>query len=163
MLLSAILLVVLGLSSLKAQTLHARENSGFQSRLALNDIRKMSFSNGNIMITRVSDEVEVFQLKEFKVLDFSNIVTALDASTNTNTDFSVFPNPVKDVLNVQLNSIAGQYSNITILNLDGTVVKSYKNAGKGMHQIDLSDLPQGIYLCQTGNENVVKSIKIVKQ
>jgi hypothetical protein len=91
----------------------------------------------------------------------------LDIATNqslANTDFdknnfTVYPNPVKDILNV---SYTQNISNVAVYNMLGQeVVSKTMDANQG--QIDLSALASGTYLVKVKTETAVQTIKIVKQ
>lgn len=73
--------------------------------------------------------------------------------------FNVYPNPVKDVLNV---SFTQNISNVAVYNLLGQEVLVKKmNDNKG--QVDMSSLPIGTYLVKVNTENAVKTIKVIKE
>lgn len=73
--------------------------------------------------------------------------------------FTVYPNPVKDILNL---SYTENITEVAVFNLLGqqVVVKTI-NANKG--QIDMAGLAAGSYLVKITADNQVKTIKIVKQ
>ncbi|MCX7697665.1 MAG: T9SS type A sorting domain-containing protein [Bacteroidales bacterium] len=78
---------------------------------------------------------------------------------STSPIVSIYPNPVKDQLYVNLNS--GNYQ-LYIYNTLGNLVLS-KEANGGMNVVDMSKLPAGLYIINvTGSgSNVVK--KVIKQ
>jgi hypothetical protein len=51
--------------------------------------------------------------------------------------YSVYPNPAKDVLNIK----GGTNVDVTIMNIDGRIVKSLKNVSR----VNVSDLTNGLY------------------
>src|SRR5690554_5092155 len=53
--LSAVLLLGLGLTGLQAQTMYVKESSGTQTAYALSNIQKMSFSSGNLTVTKTDN------------------------------------------------------------------------------------------------------------
>ena len=73
--------------------------------------------------------------------------------------FSLYPNPVKDNLNIGYKETV---KNVEIYNLLGQMVAS-KNINANEGNIDLSALASGNYLAKVYFENSVKSIKIIKQ
>lgn len=77
----------------------------------------------------------------------------------SDSKFSLYPNPVKDVLNLSYSEII---SKVQILNLLGQEVESKSiNANQG--QINMSELSAGTYLVKvTSNENA-KTIKVIKK
>ena len=87
----------------------------------------------------------------------------VDASLSTaNFDianFVAYPNPVKDVLNLSYTSAI---TSVQVLNLLGQEVIT-KKIGNTATQIDMSDLTSGAYIINVTVDNVVKSIKVIKQ
>ncbi|MDP4934591.1 MAG: T9SS type A sorting domain-containing protein, partial [Salibacteraceae bacterium] len=72
--------------------------------------------------------------------------------------FSVFPNPAKDILNVKMTH-AAIVDNISIYSLGGKLLMSKKNAT----QMDVSQLPSGVYMIKTdvfGKSFLKKFVKI---
>ncbi|MDI1316963.1 T9SS type A sorting domain-containing protein [Flavobacterium sp.] len=75
------------------------------------------------------------------------------------TNFSYYPNPVKNSLNLSYNQ---EISNVDVFNLLGQKVIATKlNANSG--QIDMSSLPKGTYMVKVTSNNQVKTIKVIKQ
>ena len=66
-----------------------------------------------------------------------------------------FPNPVKDILTEK-----GDAGTLTLTNLNGQVV--YSTAHQSMTKVDMSNLPNGIYLLKLENATGVVNRKIIK-
>ena len=81
------------------------------------------------------------------------------------SEIRMSPNPVKDLLHVQLYDKALGELTIQVFNMTGTLVYVYKasmNTGK-QHQLDLSSLKAGLYLVKIiDNKQTVFRRKIVK-
>ena len=94
----------------------------------------------------------------------SFVVSAYDASLSApsfdNANFTYYPNPVKDVLNL---SYISNISKVAVLNLLGQqMISSEMNANQG--QLDMSALAAGTYLVKILTEdNLEKTIKVIKQ
>ena len=83
-----------------------------------------------------------------------------------NIDLQLFPNPVQEVLNINLSSQESGTANIKLINLSGQIVKqSAINLfyGQQSKSIALSNFPKGIYFLHfsNGEKSIVK--KILKQ
>jgi len=90
------------------------------------------------------------------------------APTTTNTEsFSVYPNPVRDQANIQLNLESASEVDIEIFDGLGTAVgriKSLQPVGKSQISWDASGLSPGWYFAKiTTSENVLHTLKILKQ
>lgn len=73
--------------------------------------------------------------------------------------FTVFPNPVNDVLNIS-NSIGADINSVSISDVNGRVVKQI-NAG--VEQINVSDLNAGVYFLNINSTEGNLTKKIVKK
>ena len=67
-----------------------------------------------------------------------------DVSQISDVKFNVYPNPVVDVLNVEVDGIV----DVEILSSDGKIVKRQKVEQKG--EVDMSGLATGIYGVKLG-------------
>lgn len=90
-------------------------------------------------------------------------ISAFDASlansSFSNSNFTFYPNPVKDVLNV---SNSENISKVQVINLLGQemIVKTI-NDNQG--HIDMSRLTTGTYLVKITSDKLVKTIKVIKE
>jgi hypothetical protein len=80
----------------------------------------------------------------------------------SNVHLIVYPNPVTDVLNIDLTGKIGE-GTISILTLEGKVMQTQNTSGKSLVTLNLSRLTQGIYLCRYSNTLENKTVKIIKQ
>lgn len=74
-------------------------------------------------------------------------------------EFNIFPNPVLDVLRVQINGT--DKAELLLYDLTGKLQKRADSISGGT-QIDLSDLPVGVYMLQMLSEDGVAVQKVVK-
>ena len=105
----------------------------------------------------------------FRVWEYGNnvfgtfLVSAYDASLSSgsfdNANFTAYPNPVKDVLNVSYTS---EISSIRVINMIGQEVIS-KNINATSTQVDMSELSAGTYIVNVTVGDSVKTLKVVKQ
>lgn len=87
------------------------------------------------------------------------ITGTLETETFNDENFSYYPNPVKDILNL---SYSEKISSISIFNIMGQkVIQKTVNATQS--QIDISSLKTGVFLVKVNSGNQTKSIKIIKQ
>ena len=95
----------------------------------------------------------------FGTFQLSAYSPTLAVDTFFDADLNLFPNPVKDILNLSCGSII---SNVSVYNLLGQEVMT-KEANGNYFQIDLSDLSAGAYLVRITSNNQQKNIKIIKE
>lgn len=84
-----------------------------------------------------------------------NILSTNDFSENK---FSVYPNPVKDMLNIKSTS---SVDNVTVYDILGKVVLQ-ENPGKISPAINMSNLASGSYLVKVTIGNSSKTVKVLK-
>jgi len=161
---SAILLFGIGLTGLQAQTMYVKQSSGTQTAYTLSSVRKMTFSLGNVTVQKTDNSTGVYALSGLQYLNFTDLTTSIANLPIQlgNTNIITYPNPVTDVLNIDLTGVASE-GTISILSLDGKVLQVQKTSGTGIVTLNLSQLPQGIYLCCYTNETEIKTVKIIKQ
>lgn len=88
-----------------------------------------------------------------------NITTTLSADDTSFESFVFYPNPVKDILNLENITL----SKATVYSLLGQLIetKTFENATS--NTLDLSSLESGIYLIVLENDSQQKTIKVVKE
>ena len=79
-------------------------------------------------------------------------------SFNT-TSFTVYPNPVKDILHINYNDAI---TKIQVVNMLGQEIIT-KSVNNTQNEIDMSGLVQGTYLVKITSNDRVKTIKVIKQ
>ena len=93
------------------------------------------------------DDIELYNgIKPLGVEDFSA------------TNFSVYPNPVKDMLNIKSSA---SVDNVTVYDILGKVVLQ-ENPGTISPAINMSNLSSGSYLVQVTIGNSSKTVKVLK-
>lgn len=88
-----------------------------------------------------------------------DVTTTLSSDSFDNANFTAYPNPVKDVLNVSYTS---EISSIRVINMIGQEVIS-KNINATSTQVDMSQLSAGTYIVNVTVGDNVKTLKVVKQ
>ena len=147
-------------SLLNWQTATERNNHGFEIQRSTNgkDWREIGFvfgngttqeaQNFNFFDPQPNDGTNYYRLKQVDFdgrFDFSNIVYIQYSSRNTK--LQIFPNPVKDELNI----IDGE-GQATIYNLLGQPVRSF-NINQSSFKVNTSELANGQYVLRIQSEN----------
>lgn len=90
-------------------------------------------------------------------------VSAYDASLGNeafdSSNFTFYPNPVNDVLNL---SYSQSINKVQVINILGQEVKTV-TMDANQAQVDMSNLPTGTYLVKVTSDSQVKTIKVVKK
>lgn len=162
--LSAVLLLGFGLTSLQAQTMYVKESGGTQTAHTLHNIQKMSFSSGNLTVTKTDKSSGVYALSDLRYLNFSDISKGLQEDLSVqNQLLKVYPNPIGDILNIDLTGMPATEGTLSILNFEGKTVLSRQVNNEGILSLNISSLPTGFYLCQYASITEIKTVKIIKQ
>lgn len=77
---------------------------------------------------------------------------------------NVYPNPVVNVANIELDLSYDAVVNVSIYTINGTLIKIEKigaTAGKSVHQLKTADLPNGTYFATVQSGESVKKAKFV--
>lgn len=69
-------------------------------------------------------------------------------------NFTLFPNPAKDVITIEVQSAPNSRIQIEILNIFGQVVYSSRYIGINRQKINISNFPAGIYICKLNSLTV---------
>lgn len=161
--LSAVLLLGIGLTGLQAQTMYMQESSGVQTAYTLSNMQKIIFSGGNITFQKTDNTIDVYPLSELKYLSFKDYSTGIEEHMQMGSaNLITYPNPINDVLNIDLTGVENK-GTISILTFEGKLLKVQKSYGANTLTLNLSQLPQGIYLCRYVSITEIKTIKIIKQ
>jgi hypothetical protein len=91
--------------------------------------------------------------------DDFKIDTVLGTSNFNDQAFNFYPNPVKDILNLNYSK---DITNVAVYNLLGQQVVT-KNVNSNQSQIDMSHLTSGTYMVKITSNEQVKTIKVIKQ
>lgn len=79
---------------------------------------------------------------------------------------NLYPNPVSNTLNINVNSDTQNNVRIDVINYTGqTILSNVNNVSQGNNTIslDVSSLTQGVYFAKISTDNNVKTVKFVKK
>jgi len=85
---------------------------------------------------------------------------ALSVEENELETFSVYPNPTSDVLNIKTTKAI---DNVTVFNLLGQSVATFKGTEIYDNSINLSELSKGLYLVKITAEGTTQTIRVTKE
>jgi len=159
--LQALVWVCLVINSANGQSLFVKEVSGTQSTYTLADLRKLTFSTNNMDVVQNSG-TQSYPLTNIRYLNFSSIITNVSNVFNkADEQIFLYPNPAKEQFSLMLNaSNLSGFRSIVILDSQGKEV--YRTA-EMKTTIDISFLPDGLYLCLISTIDNTKTIKFIKE
>lgn len=74
---------------------------------------------------------------------------------------SVYPNPARDIINI--NSILSSFNSVSIVDLNGRIIKNIQFNAVTNAEINISDLSNGVYILNINTDKETISKKISKQ
>ncbi len=125
---------------------------------------------GHLKATTEKHEIELLNallvrlIKQYSTYEACNDLVA-EATTGGDTkfglNFKVYPNPVRDVLNIELKTDA---TDVFITNAQGQTVRKLGIFTEGVQSLDVSDLQSGVYFVHFKKEGrlCTKKISVVK-
>lgn len=90
-------------------------------------------------------------------------ITGLESKSISS--ISVYPNPVKDFVYISSKLSAGEKLTLQVMQQNGQVITNEvvsENDGEANHQLDFSQLPNGLYLLRISTGNTTEVRKVVK-
>lgn len=84
---------------------------------------------------------------------FSYLYPAECGQTNAITDFSLFPNPVNTLLNIENEAFVNGHYSLDIFDINGRYIRSITNYRSNSVTVNVEDLPNGMYQLSIQNED----------
>ena len=154
---------VLFCMSANAQTMFVRPIAGSQSTYPVADIQKLTFDNGNMIVTNNTGASGSFALSGLRYVSFTDFNLGTTNPELATNKFYAYPNPASHMLNISGSNAMQLVSQIEILSLEGRLLMQQKPSNTTATQVDISALPQGMYLCKITNGNQQQTVKFLKQ
>ncbi len=141
------------------QNVEVFDQGGNSSSYLLSDVQKITFSSGEMILTKQNQSTSSYLINKIKRLSFEHIITNQEDLVNNDSQVLLYPNPVSNELNIDITETC----TVSVLNLKGEVLITKEYFEKGKKTILLEDLSSGLYLCQYVSNKEVKTIKIIKE
>ncbi|MEI6822950.1 MAG: T9SS type A sorting domain-containing protein [Bacteroidota bacterium] len=91
--------------------------------------------------------------------------TTINETKNSQPEILVYPNPVDDLLNLQINGMSTKTISFQVFNISGKLVLQYNSVGvNNLYQLHLRQLSPGNYFIQgyTTKGETIGKIKFIK-
>jgi len=159
------LLIAIGITGVQAQTsLNVLDKSGKQSAFNLSDIKKIIFNSRIMTINKLDGNIYYFGVNDVRNLNFEGL-TSLDENRAESGYLLLYPNPVRDHLQVRYESSSEENITITIINIQGAVVFQQimkSQAGTNDVNIPVLTFQKGMYLCRIQKGTQIEMRKFIK-
>ncbi len=160
LLFSFVCLIVL--EGVQGQNIYVRTNSN-QTTYSLANIKKLTFSSGNLVVSSTPSEVNSYALNTMRYLNFTDLSLGTKEYVQSPKNIVLYPNPVEDVLHLSFfNALQGAIQ-IQICTLEGRVVQQENHNDTNPATLNVTGLPSGLYLCKASNGISSEMIKFIKQ
>lgn len=121
----------------------------------------------NIMPARVMPASKDFDSAYFQIIHVykpQEDLTPIKINNINTNDVQIYPNPISDILNIQLKMQIEDFS-CTIFDNEGNLVLKVKpNKIDNLHYtLNIEQLTKGVYQLQISNENIIGNFKVIKQ
>lgn len=147
--------------TLVAQTMYVRPLSGSQTSYSVANIKKLTFENGNLVVTNTTGANGIFALSDNRYLNFTNLPLGTTNSVVAENKFYVYPNPSNQWLNIAHTNSSITPSLVEIVSIEGKLLLQQQLSSSS--QIDISQLPKGMYLCKINSNTQSQIIKFLKK
>jgi hypothetical protein len=155
---SLIFILLVAIVGLQAQNLILKTKGGTEQIKPLGSLKKITFSNNNLLVNYLSGPAETYSLSTISKLYFKSTVTGT-SSIALNSEariLSIYPNPVNNVIYIQ--NAPEEISTVLIYRLDGVKVLQAQ-ISEGNSCIQAGTLAKGLYLLKLNNQ-AIKFIKL---
>ena len=155
----------LSLSAIHAQNMYVETTSGSQTVQSLTNIRKFTFSNGNLLVNNTANVVgnTTFALSDIRYISFKDLTLSVAVNKIGSQSIFVYPNPALDVLHIGNDNLGNFINQIEIINLEGKVIKKQTQTNTSIAQIEVNNLSPGFYFCKISSNKSSQTIKFFKQ
>lgn len=161
--LSLLLFFGFAFSGAYAQTMYVRPIAGAQSGYPVANMQKLTFAGGNMLMTNSTGGNGTFALSGNRYINFTDLTLATASNERANKRFYVYPNPVSSILHIGNNYPNQTMNQIIIYSLEGRLLMTKNLFAGNTPQIEVNQLPAGIYFCKILAGNQTQTIQFLKQ
>ncbi len=161
--LSLLLLFSMVNFNVQAQNMYMRPTTGTFSTFPIESIGKLTFNNGNLLVTNSTGPNASFAIADLRYLTFNAALSTTEQVPKSARSFYAYPNPVSNFLNLSTADSSVLVGSIQVISVEGRLLLQQNEQPSSSKTIDVSALPQGLYLCKVTSGNLTQTIKFLKQ
>lgn len=160
-----LLLVLFGVlnSIVNGQTMYVRTNSQDISTFPIETIGKLTFASGNLLVSNTTIPNATFGLVDVRKITFSAALSTVQQQVSLARAFYVYPNPVRELLQIGTNDNTLLVKQIAVISLEGRLLLQQNLPSGADKTINVSALPAGLYLCKVTSGSQTQTIKFLKK
>jgi len=141
------------------EKLYVRFKNNTQVEYNINNVQKLTFPSGNLVVTPYSGNITQIPLAEIRFVAFKNYPVSVE--THNYASLQVYPNPVISELKIIAENLQTPIEQINIYDITGRLM--LHSSFLISNSINVSSLKAGIYFIEirSGNEKTMqKFVKI---
>jgi hypothetical protein len=144
-----LILSCLGPFTLKAQgRLYIKAKDGSQSSFLLPEIRTLSFTDGNLVVTPVGSSGQSYPLYELRFLSFRDYFTGIPSPVaGPSPALILYPDPAGNEVTIVFRNGQDPHAEIELTDIRGRVMFRGKMSDPNT-VVDVSGFQPGMYLCR---------------
>jgi len=159
----AVLLLGVGLQATQAQTaLFVKQKVGTNTAFNLITLKSITFDGSNITVNKKDASTSSFVRTSVQYMNFGINTDIAPINEYVNSKLKLFPNPVQDILNIEIANENSQNTELEIVGVDGKVALR-NTLYNSVSSFSVATLPKGLYLLRCNNGRNIISTKFIKQ
>jgi len=143
--------------------MNVKTTSGTQTSYELSNIRKLTFPSTGNMTIKTTSGTEDYALENVCYLRFASVGTGIDNTTSSISNLYLYPNPVVDVVNIQLSLTGSQVATVELLSIEGLILYKAQVNSESIFQINVSQFQHGVYFCRVNHAGNIETTKFLKK
>ncbi len=149
--------------SSNAQNMFVRQQNGTQHSYAINELKSIKFSLGNVFVHK-NNGIDNFQLDTIRYINFTDLMVGINETNRVNNlSFALFPNPANNQLNISFSKNIEESGIVTLYTIEGKIVlRQLLHIGSNALQFNISNLNTGMYICSIQIGNQFSTQKFIK-
>lgn len=164
----ALLFCLLNFNLVISQSIFVNNQDETTSDYTLEDVRRLTFEDQNLVLLLYDDTSFSFALADLANYSYDVNLSAANFIEQINTwDLNVYPNPTKDIINVQFRLIEAAQLWYNVVDLKGRSILNATtkqfNQGKNNFSFSMDGFAPGTYVLQIQGKSVLINHKILKQ
>ena len=96
------------------------------------------------------------------VFNFDNLITSVSEQPSEKDVFSLYPNPVSDIVTLNTDNVNNTDLTLNIYNVIGTLVKS-ETLKQNQRQINIGDLSNSVYIIAINSKDLTEYQRLLIQ
>jgi len=148
--------------AVQAQNMYVLENNTTLTPYTIDNIKSLTFTPGNVIVNETYGNTSSYALSDIRYINFDMTILVENHGQNA-YNFSLFPNPVNDYLNINYRSNYNETMQLVIYDMQGReVYKETISINTEGLKVNISNLYKGMYLCRLHNGQNSITKKFIK-